>query len=151
MKKKWLWGPGRIDPEHRGLCKREYLVRLADVREGYLNKILRGLTPEDIQHVCRLEKVRFSLLLALDQVSDEEFKHLRKNAQTCRDCPTPDACEAETVCENWSLADFAAHLLTHEEKNVDPGINEPLQHMAENEETHLHQIQSIVGRVRGDE
>jgi hypothetical protein len=36
MKKEWFWGPGRIDPEYKGLTKREYLERLAKIREMYL-------------------------------------------------------------------------------------------------------------------
>lgn len=148
MKKKWLWGPGRINHEHQGLCKREYLERLAEVRESYLNKLLQNLKPEDIQYICRIEKARFTLLVELDRISEEEFRHPQKDVPACRDCPNADTCEAKSVCENWSLADFAAHLLTHEEKNIDPEVNEPLKHMAEHEETHLHQIQNIVSRLR---
>jgi hypothetical protein len=59
-----------------------------------------------------------------------------------------NSCEASKICDGWSLADFAAHLLTHEEKNVDPDVNETLKHMAEHEETHLHQVQGIVGGLR---
>jgi hypothetical protein len=147
MKKAWLWGPGRIDPEHKGLTKREYLERLASVREGYIGKLLRNLSPDDIQYLCRLEKARFSLLMELDQVSEDEFKR-SQDVPACRDCPNEASCEARGVCAGWSLADFAAHLLTHEQKNVDPEVNETLQHMAEHEETHLHQVQSIVTGVR---
>lgn len=129
MKKEWLWGPGRIDPEYKGLAKREYLERLAAVRESYLAKLLQNLRAEDIQYICRLEKDRFSLLAELDQVSEEEFKKPEEGGE-------------------WSLADVAAHLLTHEEKNVDPEVNETLQHMAEHEETHLRQAQRIVSGLR---
>lgn len=48
LKKEWLWGPGRIDPEHKGLIKPEYLERLASMRESYLQKILPNLKPENI-------------------------------------------------------------------------------------------------------
>jgi len=44
----------------------------------------------------------------------------------------------------WSLADLAAHVLTHEEKNVDPEVNETLPHMAEHEEGHVGQAQRIL-------
>ena len=144
MKKEWLWGPGRIDPEHKGLTKREYLERLASVRESYLGKLLQNLKSEDAQYVCRIEKARFSLLAELDQVSEDEFTCPQEHVPACRDCPNMISCEAKNVCDGWSLADFAAHLLTHEEKNVDPEVNETLKHMVEHEETHLHQVQSIV-------
>jgi hypothetical protein len=134
-KKEWLWGPGRIDPEYKGLAKRACLERLASVRESYLAKLLRNLKPDDIQYICRLEKARFSLLLALDEVSDDEFRRPRGDA---RPCP------------GWSLGDIAAHLLTHEEKNVDPDVNETLRHMAEHEETHLGQVRTIIGELRRD-
>jgi hypothetical protein len=132
-KKEWLWGPGRIAPDYKGLSKRECLERLASVRESYLAKLLQDLKPDDVQYVCRLEKARFSLLLALDQVSDDEFRRPRGDAPPCA---------------GWSLADIAAHLLTHEEKNVDPDVNETPQHMAEHEETHLHHVQTIVAGWR---
>ena len=149
MAKEWLWGPGRIDPEHQGLRKHEYLERLADVRERYLNKLLRNLEPESIQYICRIEKARFSLLADLDGVSEADFGRPQTNVPACRgDCPNADACEASGVCDGWSLADFTAHLLTHEEKNTDPEVNESLKHMAEHDEMHLHQIQTIVGRLR---
>jgi hypothetical protein len=32
MKKEWLWGPGRIDPEFKNLDKLEYLKKLAEIR-----------------------------------------------------------------------------------------------------------------------
>jgi hypothetical protein len=129
MKKEWLWGPGRIAPEHKGLPKREYLERLAAVREAYLAKLLRHLKSEEVQYICRMEKARFSLLAELDQVSEDDFRRSQENG-------------------GWSLADCAAHLLTHEEKNVDPEVNETLQHMAEHEETHLQQVQRIVRGLR---
>ena len=128
MRKEWLWGPGRIAPEHEGLPKREYLERLASVRAGYLDKLLHNLRAEEIPFICRLERARFSLLAVLDQVSEDEF---RRPPQT-----------------GWSLADLAAHLLTHEEKNVDPEVNETLQHMAEHEESHLRQAQRILQELR---
>ena len=148
MQKEWLWGPGRIAPEHKGLPKRDYLERLASVRASYLHKLLASLEPADVPYVCRIEKARFSLLAELDQVTEEEFARPQEDVPACRDCPNEAACEASRVCDGWSLADFAAHLLTHEEKNVDPDVNETLQHMAEHEETHLHQIESIVRRLR---
>jgi hypothetical protein len=149
MKKEWLWGPGRIDPEHQGLRKHEYFKRLADVRERYLNKLLHNLEPENIHDICRIEKARFSLLAEFDRISEEDFGQPQKDVPACRgDCPNAGDCEARRVCGNWSLADFAAHLLTHEEKNIDPEINESLRHMAEHDETHLHQIQMIVSRLR---
>jgi hypothetical protein len=83
-------------------------------------------------------------LIAFDQISEEEFKRPNKEIPACRNCPNEESCETKGVCNNWSLADFAAHLLTHEEKNIDPEVNETLKHMAEHDETHLHQIQSIV-------
>ena len=144
MKKEWLWGPGRIDPDHQGLSKREYLERLAEVREKYLHKLLQNLQPDDIQYICRLEKARFIFLAELDQISEKEFKNPQKNVPACRDCPNEETCEVKGICNNWSLADFAAHMLTHEEKNIDPEVNETIKHMAEHEETHLHQVQNIV-------
>ena len=42
------------------------------------------------------------------------------------------------------MSDIAAHLITHEEKNIDPNINETLEHMAEHEEAHLLQIKVYV-------
>jgi hypothetical protein len=148
MKKEWLWGPGRIDPEHKGLSKREYLERLASVRESYLNKILQNLKPEEFQYLSRMEKARFGLLMELDQVSEADFKSPQKDVPACRDCPNMETCEAKNICDGWSLADFTAHLLTHEEKNVDPEVNETIQHMAGHEETHLHQVQNIVKGLR---
>ena len=148
MKKEWLWGPGRIAPEHQGLPKRDYLERLAAVRESYLAKLLANLKPGDAPYICRIERARFSFLAELDQVSEAEFQRPQEDVPACRDCPNEASCEASHVCDGWSLADFAAHLLTHEEKNVDPEVNETLQHMAEHEETHLHQVQSIVRRLR---
>jgi hypothetical protein len=149
MKKEWLWGPGRIDPEFKDLSKYEYLARLAEIREKYLKKILNNLlnnlNPEDIPYVCRIEKSRYDLLIAFDRISDEEFKRPNKEIPACRNCPNEESCETKGICNNWSLADFAAHLLTHEEKNIDPDVNETLKHMAEHDETHLRQIQSIVG------
>ena len=127
MKKEWLWGPGRIAPEHRGLPKREYLDRLASVRADYLAKLLQHLPPENVPYLCRLERARFSLLAELDGVPEDEFQRAPQTG--------------------WSLADLAAHLLTHEEKNVDPEVNETLQHMAEHEEGHLRQAQRIAGVV----
>jgi hypothetical protein len=147
MKKEWLWGPGRIAPEHKGLTKREYLERLAAVREQYLNKILRDLAPENIPYVVRIEKSRFDLLAELDRVSEEEFARPRSGVLACRNCPNEASCEAKSVCEGWSLADFAAHQLTHEEKNVDPEVNETLQHMADHDETHLRQVRDVVRRL----
>ena len=144
MQKEWLWGPGRIAPEHKGLSKREYFERLASVREAYLGKLLRNLKPEDVPYICRLERARFALLAELDGVAEDAFAAPRDDVPACRDCPNQDSCEAKGVCDGWSLADFAGHLLTHEEKNVDPDVNETLQHMAEHEETHLHQVQSLV-------
>ncbi len=149
MKKDWLWGPGRIDPEHKGLIKPEYLERLASIRESYLQKIPPNLKPEDIPYICRIEKAGFSLLAEWDQISDAELKSPQRDAPACRDCPDMDTCESKKICDGWSLADFAAHLLTHEEKNVDPEVNETIQHMAEHEETHLHQVQNIVKGLRG--
>lgn len=128
MKKEWLWGPGRIAPEHQGLPKQEYLERLASVRASYLDKLLHHLREEEIPFICRLEKARFSLLAVLDQVPEDEF---RRSPRT-----------------GWSLAELAAHLLTHEEKNVDPEVNETLQHMAEHEESHLRQAQRIFQELR---
>jgi uncharacterized damage-inducible protein DinB len=144
MQKSWLWGPGRIAPEHKGLAKRVYLERLAAIRESYLAKLLPNLRSEDVQHICRLERARFSLLAALDQVSEADFQRPQEDVPACRDCPNMTTCEASQVCRGWSLADFAAHLLTHEEKNVDPEVNEALPHMAEHEETHLHQVEAVV-------
>ncbi len=148
MKKSWLWGPGRIAPEHRGLRKREYLERLASVRTDYLGKLLKDVKAEDAPFICRLERARYSFLAELDRVSEEEFQRPNTSVPICRDCPNEAACAERGVCDGWSLADFAAHLLTHEEKNVDPEVNETLQHMAEHEETHLHQVQSIVSSLR---
>ena len=146
MNKKWFWGPGRIDPEHKGLSKREYLERLAEIRVLYLNKLLHNLKPEDIPYICRIEKARYSLLLEFDQISEEDFKHPNDNVLACRNCPNEESCQTKGICNNWSLADFAAHLLTHEEKNVDVEVNETLDHMADHDETHLRQIQDIVRR-----
>jgi hypothetical protein len=151
MKKIWLWGPGRIDPEFENLNKLEYLERLAEIREQYLNKILHNLNPEDIPYICRIEKSRYDLLIAFDQISEEEFKRPNKEIPACRNCPNEESCKTKGVCNNWSLADFAAHLLTHEEKNIDPEVNETLKHMAEHDETHLHQIQSIVSGLHSIE
>jgi hypothetical protein len=123
-KKEWLWGPGRIAPEHQGLAKREVLERLAAVRAEYLDKVLHRLEPEEIPFLCRLERARFALLGALDLVPEDEFRRHPESG--------------------WSLADLAAHLLTHEEKNVDPEVNETLQHMAEHEESHLRQAGRIL-------
>jgi len=131
-KKEWLWGPGRIAPEHQGLAKRQYLERLASVRIDYLDKLLRNLRAEDIPDLCRLERARYALLTVLDQVPEDEFRRRPENG--------------------WSLAELAAHLLTHEEKNVDPEVNETLRHMAEHEESHLGQAQRILqglGRAAG--
>ncbi len=132
MKKEWLWGPGRIAPEHQGLPKQEYLERLASVRVAYLDKLLRHLPTEEIPCICRLERARYALLAVLDTVPESEFE---RPPQT-----------------GWSLAQLAAHLLTHEEKNVDPEVNETLQHMAEHEEGHLEQARRILRelRARGD-
>lgn len=149
MKKEWLWGPGRIAPEHKGLPKREYLDRLASVREAYLGKLLPALRADDVPYVCRLEKARFVLLAELDRVPEDEFQRPHQDVPACRDCPNEAGCEASRICDGWSLADFAAHMLTHEEKNVDPEVNETLEHMAEHEETHLHQVQSIVRGLVG--
>ena len=149
-RKEWLWGPGRIDPVHRGLTKRACLERLASVRTSYLGKLLRDLAPEDVPFLCRLEGARFALLAALDQVSEAEFQRPQRDVPACRGCPNEATCEASGVCAGWSLADFAAHLVTHEEKNVDPDVNETLQHMAEHEETHLRQVQSLVDRLHTD-
>jgi hypothetical protein len=149
MNKEWLWGPGRIDPDHKGLTKREYLERLASVRESYLDKLLRNLSPEDVPFLCRMEKARFLFLAELDRISEEEFHRPQPDVPACRDCQNMETCAAEKTCNGWSLADFAAHLLTHEEKNVDPEINETIRHMAEHEETHLHQVKSIVQGLRG--
>jgi hypothetical protein len=90
-------------------------------------------------------------LIAFDQISEEEFKHPNKEIPACRNCPNEESCETKGICNNWSLADFAAHLLTHEEKNIDPEVNETLKHMAEHDETHLLQIQSIVSGLYGIE
>jgi hypothetical protein len=147
MKKEWLWGPGRIDPEFTGLSKPEYLEKLAEIRELYLNKLLHNLKPEDIPWICRIEKSRYALLIAFDQVSEEEFKRPNKDIPACRNCHNEVSCESKGVCNNWSLADFAAHLLTHEEKNTDREVNETLNHMAEHDETHLHQVLSIVSEL----
>jgi hypothetical protein len=124
MKKEWLWGPGRIAPEHQGLAKREYLERLASVRVDYLDKLLRNLKPEEIPFIRRLERARYSFLAVVDRVPENEFQRPPQSG--------------------WSLADLAAHLLTHEEKNVDPEVNETLQHMAEHEESHLRQAERIL-------
>jgi uncharacterized damage-inducible protein DinB len=124
MTREWLWGPGRIAPEHQGLTKQECLRRLASVRAGYLDKLLRNLRTEEIPFIVRLEQARYALLALFDQVSEDEFRRVPG---------TP-----------WSLADLAAHLVTHEEKNVDPEVNETLQHMAEHEEGHLAQAQRIL-------
>ncbi len=150
MKKEWLWGPGRIAPEHEGLSKREYLEQLASVRVSYLAKLLPNLAPGDVQHLCRMEQARYTLLLELDAVTEDEFQRPHQDVPACRDCPNEKDCEAKRVCDGWSLADFAAHLLTHEEKNVDPEVNETLQHMAAHEETHLHQVRSIVSGLHRD-
>ena len=128
MKKEWLWGPGRIAPEHQGLSKQEYFERLASVRVGYLDKLLHSLRTEEIPFICRLERARYAVLAVLDEVPEDEFK---RSPQT-----------------GWSLAELAAHLLTHEEKNVDPEVNETLQHMAEHEESHLRQAQRILQELR---
>ena len=128
MKKEWLWGPGRIAPEHQGLPKQEYCERLAAVRVGYLGKLLHNLRPEQIPFICRLERARYAFLAVLDQVPEGEFQ---RPPQT-----------------GWSLAELAAHLLTHEEKNVDPEVNETVQHMAEHEESHLRQAQRIFQELR---
>ncbi|HXY68900.1 MAG TPA: hypothetical protein VEH62_05590 [Gemmatimonadales bacterium] len=147
MTKAWLWGPGRIAPEHRGLTKREVLGRLASVRADYLAKLLGRPGPDDARYICRLERARFALLAELDRVSEERFAAPQDDVPPCDgDCPNRAACEAERVCAGWSLADFAGHLLTHEEKNVDPDVNETLPHMAEHEETHLRQVQALVAR-----
>jgi len=132
MKNEWLWGPGRIAPEHQGLLKQEYFERLASVRVGYLDKLLHALRAEDIPFICRLERARYSLLAVLDRVPEDEFQRAPQTG--------------------WSLADLAAHLVTHEEKNVDPEVNETPQHMAEHEESHLRQAQKILQelRARGD-
>jgi len=151
MKKEWLWGPGRIDSEFKDLSKHEYLDRLAEIREKYLNKILHNLKPEDIPYICRIEKSRYDLLIAFDQISEEKFKHPNNGIPACRNCPNEESCESKGICNNWSLADFTAHLLTHEEKNIDPEVNETLKHMAEHDETHLHQIQSIVSGLHSIE
>ena len=147
MQREWLWGPGRIAPEHKGLSKREYLDRLADVRDAYLGKLLASLHAPDVPYLRRLERARFAVLAELDLVPEDEFQRPQHDVPACRDCPNEATCEASRVCEGWSLADFAGHLLTHEEKNVDPEVNETLQHMAEHEETHLHQVRSIVRRA----
>lgn len=128
MKKEWLWGPGRIAPEHEGLSKHEYFERLASVRVGYLEKLLHHLKPEEIPFICRLERARYTFLAVLDQVPEEVFQ---RSPQT-----------------GWSLAELAAHLLTHEEKNVDPEVNETPQHMAEHEESHLGQAERILRELR---
>jgi len=123
MQKEWLWGPGRIAPEHRGLPKHEYCERLAAVRVGYLDKLLHNLRAEDIPFICRLERARYAFLAVLDGVPEDAFQRPPQ--------------------QGWSLAELAAHLLTHEEKNVDPEVNETVQHMAEHEESHLRQAQRI--------
>jgi hypothetical protein len=128
MKKEWLWGPGRIAPEHKGLSKREYLAQLASVRVDYLDKLLHNLKTEDIPVLCRLERARFAFLAELDGVPEDEFQRAPQTG--------------------WSLAELAAHLLTHEEKNVDPEVNETLQHMAEHEEGHVRQAQRILHELR---
>ena len=104
MKKEWLWGPGRIAPEHKGLSKREYLERLATVREAYLGKLLRNLKPDDVPYVCRLEKARFAFLAELDGVPDDAFAAPRNDVPACRDCPNQESCEAKGVCDGWSQA-----------------------------------------------
>jgi hypothetical protein len=147
MKKEWLWGPGRIDPEHKGWSKNEYLKRLAEIRIMYLDKLLHNIKPEDIPYICRIENARFSLLIEFDQISEEEFNHPNKHVIPCRNCPNENSCETKGICNNWSLADFAAHLLTHEEKNTDIEVNETLRHMAEHDETHLLQIRNIVSEL----
>ena len=81
-----------------------------------------------IPFICRLERARYAVLAVLDEVPEDEFK---RSPQT-----------------GWSLAELAAHLLTHEEKNVDPEVNETLQHMAEHEESHLRQAQRILQELR---
>ena len=101
---------------------------MASARADYLAKLLQHLPPEDVPCLCRLERARFSLLAELDQVPEDEF---RRSPQT-----------------GWSLAELVAHLLTHEEKNVDPEVNETLQHMAEHEESHLRQAQRILQELR---
>ncbi len=87
MRKEWLWGPGRIAPEHKGLPKREYLERLAAVRAGYLGKLLQHLESEDIPYICRMEKARYAFLAELDQVTDDEFARPEPDVPACRDCP----------------------------------------------------------------
>jgi hypothetical protein len=147
MKKEWLWGPGRIDPDHKGLSKQEYLERLADIRDMYLDKLLRNLKQEDIPYIRRIEQARYAMLAEFDQVSQIEFNRPNKQVIPCTNCPNEESCEVKGVCNNWSLADFAAHLLTHEEKNIDPEVNETLPHMADHDETHLLQIRDIVSKI----
>jgi rubrerythrin len=132
MAEKWLWGPGQIAPQHENLGKREVLERLGSVRERYLSKLLGNLEDADIPYICRLERARFRILAEWDQLSDEEFSRSLLDGETDR---------------LRSMADIAAHLLTHEEKNVDPQVNEPLKHMAEHEEEHVRQVQALVERL----
>jgi rubrerythrin len=132
MAEKWLWGPGRIAPQHKNLGKREVLERLGSVRERYLSKLLGSLEDTDIPYICRLEGARSRILAEWDQLSDEEFSRSLLDGET----------------DNLrSMADIAAHLLTHEEKNVDPQVNEPLKHMAEHEEEHVRQVQALMERL----
>lgn len=132
MTEEWLWGPGRIAPQHKNLGKREVLEKLGSVRERYLSKILGNLEDADIPYICRLERARFRILAEWDQLSDEEFSRSLLDGET----------------DNLrSMADIAAHLLTHEEKNVDPQVNEPLKHMAEHEEEHVRQVQALMERL----
>jgi hypothetical protein len=132
MAEKWLWGPGRIAPQHKNLGKRELLEKLGNIREKYLSKLLRNLEDADIPYICRLEGARFRVLAEWDQLSDKEFSRSLLDGETDK---------------LRSMADIAAHLLTHEEKNVDPEVNEPLKHMAEHEEEHLLQVQALMERL----
>ena len=134
MSEKWLWGPGRIAPQHKNLGKRALLEELGNVRERYLSKILSNLENADIPYICRLERARFQILAEWDQLSDEEFSRSLLDSET----------------DNLrSMADIAAHLLTHEEKNIDPQVNEPLKHMAEHEEEHVKQVQTLIEHLKG--
>lgn len=119
-------------PQHENLGKREVLEKLGSVRERYLSKILGNLEDADIPYICRLERARFRILVEWDQLSDEEFSRSLLDGET----------------DNLrSMADIAAYLLTHEEKNVDPQVNEPLKHMAEHEEAHVRQVQALMERL----
>ena len=153
MNKKWLWGPWAVDSEYKGLRKLEYLRKLADVREKYLNKLLVNLNEEDIPFICRLEKARFLILAEWDKLSEEAFNfRFDNNTKEIENSLKEIACDflhnPEADTSGWfaqdCMSDITAHLITHEEKNIDPNVNETLEHMAEHEEAHLLQIKVYI-------